>query len=220
MFLSVLAHGGVPRVSRQERGRANFGLQPGRLTFLMDARVVLLLLSVSPFTRLATRYSGSAAALQEEAAKAAFSSPPHGPTLSPAAYRRDLPTQRAVEGFTGHGSGPFSPGGDTHHRDGPGPTLRTFDPGAGIRVPVSASSRGGVWRTIPAEMPSPEVSLPGPFVLAPSPALPVALSWLRTSADGCRVRAESSVRARTRTGRLRRVTILLSSSHPFFWWYT
>ena len=165
MFLSVLAHGGVPRVSRQERGRANFGLQPGRLTFLMDARVVLLLLSVSPFTRLATRYSGSAAALQEEAAKAAFSSPPHGPTLSPAAYRRDLPTQRAVEGFTGHGSGPFSPGGDTHHRDGPGPTLRTFDPGAGIRVPVSASSRGGVWRTIPAEMPSPEVSLPGPFVL-------------------------------------------------------
>ena len=59
-----------------------------------------------------------------------------------------------------------------------------------------------------------------PSSYAPSPALPVALSWLRTSADGCRVRAESSVRSRTRTGRLRRVTILLSSSHPFFWWYT
>ena len=166
------------------------------------------------------RYSGSAAALDEEAAKAAFSSPPPCPTFSPAAYRRDLPTQRTVKGFTGHGSGPFSPGGGTHHRDGSRPTLRTFDPKAGIRVPVNASSRGGVWRTIPAEMPSPKVSLPGPFVLAPSPVLPVLLSWLHTSADWCRVRAESSVRARTRTGRLRRVVILLSSSHPFFPRYT
>ena len=47
----------------------------------MDSRAVLLLLSVFPFTRLAVRYSGSAAALQEEAAKAAFSSPPHRPCL-------------------------------------------------------------------------------------------------------------------------------------------
>ena len=47
----------------------------------MDSRIVLLLLSVSPFTRqfFATRYSGSAAARKEEAAKAAFSSPPRGP---------------------------------------------------------------------------------------------------------------------------------------------
>ena len=33
--------------------------------------------------------------------------------------------------------------------------------GAGIRVSVSASSKGGDWRTIPAEMPSPKVTLPG-----------------------------------------------------------
>jgi hypothetical protein len=47
----------------------------------MDSRVVLLLLSVSPFTRprWRLRYSGSAAARKEEAAKAAFSSPPRGP---------------------------------------------------------------------------------------------------------------------------------------------
>jgi hypothetical protein len=70
-----------------------------------------------------------------------------------------------------------------HHRRGSEPTLRTFDPEAGIRVPVNVSSRGGVWRTTPAEMPSPKVSLPGPFVLAPSPALPVVLSWLRTPAE-------------------------------------
>lgn len=43
----------------------------------MDARVVLRLQSVFPFTHPhgRPRYSGSAAALQEEAAKAAFSSP-------------------------------------------------------------------------------------------------------------------------------------------------
>ena len=47
-----------------------------------------------PFHRAgpASRYSGSAAALEEEAAKAAFSSPPRRHALSPAAYRRDLPT--------------------------------------------------------------------------------------------------------------------------------
>ena len=91
-FLASPLSSGVLRVSRQERGRANLGLQPGRLTFLMDSRAVLLLQSVFPFTRLAVRYSGSAAALNEEAAKAAFSSPPRRPAVSPEVYRRDLPT--------------------------------------------------------------------------------------------------------------------------------
>ena len=120
-----------------------------------------------------------------------------------------------MEGFTGHGSGPFSPGDGMHHRNGSSSTLRTFEPEAGIRVPVNASSRGGVWRTIPAEVPSPEVSLPGPFVLAPSPVLPVLLSWLHTPADNCGVRAESSVRARTRTGRLWCVVYPPFISSPF-----
>ena len=106
------------------------------------------------------------------------------------------------------------------HRQGSRPTLRTFDPEAGIRVPVNASAKGGTWRTLPAHGPSPGVSLPGPFVLTPSPALPVALDWLRTSVEKCRVRAESSGRMRIRPGRLWRLVILLSSPHPFFWWYT
>jgi hypothetical protein len=212
----------VPRVSRQERGRANFGLQPGRLTVLMDSRFVLRLLSVSPFTRPVLRRATPGLLLPSKRRRPRQPSPHRrvAHALSPAAYRRDLPTRRTAEGFTGHGWGPFSPGGGTHHRDGSRPTLRTFDPKAGIRVPASASSKGGDWRTIPAEMPSPKVSLPGPFVLAPSPVLPVALSWLHTSDESCEVRAESSVQARTRTGRLRRAAILLPSPHPFFWWYT
>jgi len=46
----------------------------------MDSRIVLRLQPVSPFTsRLSRSYSGSAAALNEEATKAVFSSPPHNP---------------------------------------------------------------------------------------------------------------------------------------------
>ena len=81
-----------------------------------------------------------------------------------------------------------------HHRDGSRATLRTFDPEAGIRVPINASSKGGDRRTIPAELPSPEVALPGPFVHEPSPVLPVAHGWLRTSAECREVRAERSAR--------------------------
>jgi hypothetical protein len=66
----------------------------------------------------------------------------------------------------------------------------------------NASYRGGDWRTTQAEMPSPEVSLPGPFATIPSPALPVEPPWLHTPVENCGVRAESSVRVRTRTGRL------------------
>ena len=59
----------------------------------MDSPVVLRLQSVSPFTSRGTRsYSGSAAALEEEAVQATFSSPPRCRTLSPVAYRYGLPT--------------------------------------------------------------------------------------------------------------------------------
>ena len=68
--------------------------------------------------------------------------------------------------------------------------------------PQRFSNKGGAWRTTKAERPSPEVSLLGPFETVPSPALPVAPSWLLTPRRVAEVRAESSVRARTRTGRL------------------
>jgi hypothetical protein len=69
-----------------------------------------------------------------------------------------------------------------HHRDGMPSTLRTSEGTAGIRVPVHASTKGGVWRSIPAEMPSPAVARSGPFVRGPSPVLPVARGWLHTLA--------------------------------------
>jgi hypothetical protein len=58
----------------------------------MDSLIVLRLQSVFPFaSRISRSYSGSAAALNEEATKAAFSSPPHCRVVSPVAYRLDLP---------------------------------------------------------------------------------------------------------------------------------
>jgi hypothetical protein len=52
------------------------------------------------------------------------------------------------------------------------------------------------------KMPSPGVTLPGPFVTPPSLDLPVATRWLLTSVVRCGVRARRSVRMRFRTGRL------------------
>jgi len=84
-------------------------------------------------------------------------------------------------------------------------------PRRGFGSPSTLLPKGGAWRTMPAHVPSPEVSLPGPFVLAPPPALPVALGWLHTSAESRRVRAGSSGRTRIRPGRLR--LFCLSSFH-------
>ncbi len=55
-------------------------------------------------------------------------------------------------------------------------------PRGGIRACPNASSKGGDWRPTKAEVPSPEVTLPGPFATAPSPDLPVAPPWLLTPA--------------------------------------
>ena len=52
-----------------------------------------------------------------------------------------------------------------------------------FRISVNASSKGGDWRTKQAEMQSPEVTLPGPYDMRPSPVLPVAARWLLTSAE-------------------------------------
>jgi len=53
-------------------------------------------------------------------------------------------------------------------------------------------------------MPSPDVTLPGPFVTPPSLDLPVVMRWLLTSDEKCGVRARCSERVRSRTGRLQR----------------
>jgi hypothetical protein len=219
-FLASSLSSEVLRLSRQERGRANFGLQPGRLTFLMDSWAVLLLRSVFPFTRPWCATPGLLLPLKRRRLRRP--SPHHRVVraFSPAAYRRGLPTIGRWRASPVMVQDHFLQAATCN-------TLMVRDrhsarsiPRRGFGSPSALPPRGGVWRTIPAEVPSPEVSLPGPFVLAPSPDLPVVLSWLHTTADNCGVRAESSVRARTRTGRLWLVVILLSWPHPFFWWYT
>ena len=83
--------------------------------------------------------------------------------------------------------------------------FRTSSRRTSIRVSL-ALHRGAVTGASPRPiMPSPRVSLPGPFVTCPSPVLPVVMRWQLTSVEWCGVRAESSVQARTRTGRLQRV---------------
>ena len=59
-----------------------------------------------------------------------------------------------------------------HHPRGPPPVIRSAG-GERTSEFLSASSRGGDWRTTKAEVPSPGVSLPGSFATAPSPVPPV-----------------------------------------------
>jgi len=85
-------------------------------------------------------------------------------------------------GLHRYDSRPLSSGGGMHHPRGPsvstvfGPMRRPSD-----SIP-GASPKGGGWHTTQAEMPSPEVTLPGSFVAAHSPDLPAERPWLRTPA--------------------------------------
>ena len=84
-----------------------------------------------------------------------------------------------------------------------------------FRIPVNASSRGGDWRTKQAEVPSPKVTLPGPYDMPPSPVLPVATRWLLTSAE--RAEFEQGVLYGCGPAQVGfRTIILLSLRHPFF----
>jgi len=115
-----------------------------------------------------TNYSGSAAALEQEAVKGDVllhdrMADSFHQWLIESVYRN----ARTAQGFTGHGSGPISPGGDMSHPRGI-LSLTVCANGQGHRGVPSASSRGGEWRAKQAEVPSPGVSLPGPFVTPPS----------------------------------------------------
>ena len=124
------------------------------LTFLMDPTFVLHLQSVSPFTsgRFRRRsYSGSAAIPKEEATKAAFSSPPRCQHRFVGDLSMRLTDRRAAWDFTGHGLGPFSPGGRRQHPRGPWPiTARPATRGPTGRSPT-LPTKGGAWRSTPAE---------------------------------------------------------------------
>ena len=123
-------------------------------------------------------------------------------TISPVAYRSDLPTTGRRRTSPVMTQDLFLQGTTRSTRTGSPPVTvfpATREVSGGL---PSASSKGGAWHTRQAEVPPPGVSLPGPIVTLPSPDLPLGPPWLRTSNDTCRVRAESSVRVRTRTGRL------------------
>jgi hypothetical protein len=145
---------------------------------------------------------------------------PHRRTISPVAYRIDLPTV---------GRRRASPVMTQDHflqaaaritsvvccRRSAFPVAERdcgFSSAIHLRV-VIVAPRG-------PQMPSPRVSLLGPFDTSSSPDPPATTCWLLTSGDSCGVRARSSARMRFRTGRLQRRVILLSSLLPFFKRYT
>ena len=172
MFLSRLAD--FHRFPGKSSGGPILGFSCGT-NYPHGLVVVLRLRPVSPFhdapfpTR---RYSGSAATLKEEAVKATFSSP----TASSEQFHRwlivRLTDRRTGEGFTGHDSGPFSPGGDVHHPRWFSSNNRIVAGEKVFRMTPDASPKGGGWHTMKAETPSPGVFPPGSFAAAPCPDLP------------------------------------------------
>jgi len=98
-----------------------------------------------------------------------------------------------------------------HPRQSASPCL-----GREVGTLVGASSKGGEWRTNSAENAVSRSHLAWPLrrgAFSGAPGGAALASYLRGSRG---VRARCSVRVRSRTGRLWRSVILLSSPHPFF----
>lgn len=123
------------------------------LTLRMSLTFLLRLRSVWPFTsgRFRRRsYSGSAAVPNEKATKAAFSSPSRRRHRFVGDLSVRLTDRRTTWDFTGHGLGPFSPGGGKPHPRGPLPiTVSSAARGPSGTIP-DASAKGGAWRTTQA----------------------------------------------------------------------
>ena len=182
-FLSVAADAVVPRLPGKSAGRP-WGVLAQGLTSLVISSVVLRLQLVFPFTSPCGEATPD---LLLPLKRRRFRQPsPHrrvaepfrpwliGSCLPTVGRRRASPVMtqnhflQAAAGFTRV----------VLIRQSASPDLeRKF------RIPVSASSRGGDWRTKQAEVPSPEVTLPGPYDMPPSPVLPVATRWLLTPAE-------------------------------------
>lgn len=209
------------RFSRQEPGPAGLVASAVAANFPHVVVVVLRLPSVSPFTT--PRFQDAATPVLLLSSKKRRPRQPslhrrivivQKDTFSPEAYMFDLPTigrRRTSPVMTQdhflQAAACITPNGS--------PAITAWLPERrSSESTPSASRRGGVWHTMKAEMPSPGVSLPGPFDTLPSPVLPVETPWLRTSVESCGVRAESSERARTRSGRLWHVSPPLGTS-PF-----
>jgi hypothetical protein len=79
----------------------------------------------------------------------------------------------------------FSPGGCMRHPRG-SPTLTASAPERGHRASPTLHTGAVTGAPRRPKMPSPGVSLPGPFVTAPSPDPPVGPPWLHTLAKAAR----------------------------------
>ena len=188
----------------------------------MDSRVVLLLRSVFPFTSRGGGGATPGLLLPLKRRRLRQPSPQHrvAHALSPGAYRRDLPTIGRWRASPVMAWDHFSPGGCRSHLHGSEAALRTSASEAGIRVPVDASAKGRCLAyhagpcAVPRSLPAWPLR-PRAFSGTPGDSWLAAYLW-----RVCRVRAGSSGRTRIRPGRLWRLAILLSSPHPFFWWYT
>lgn len=147
-------------------------------------------------------YSVSAAVPEVGAVQASFPTSPRNPCLFTGGLWTGLTVVGRRGTFTGHGSVPFSPGGDTWHPRAPVP-VTAWPAREGGRGASPALQTGAVLGAADR----PKCRLPESSCLAPStrlllPDLPLEPPWLRTPAVRREVRAGSSVRARTRTGRL------------------
>jgi hypothetical protein len=109
------------RFSRQERGPADLVASAVTANFPRVIVVVLRLQSVSPFTT--HRFQDAATPvlllpLKRRPSRQRSPHPPHRQNdFTCGLYVRST-DHRTGEGFTGHDSGPFSPGGDVQHPQG------------------------------------------------------------------------------------------------------
>jgi len=208
MFLSITRPIGVSAATSSvfpARARAGqFWAFAKALAFLMDCWVVLRLRSVSPFT--SGRFQPVATPvplypLKNRPIRQRSVHPRIARTFSPKAYRT---TTERSDGVGLHRSWLRSIFSRWSHAAPLRPPSITTSPTAEGTSGVPQRFTSGRWLAhFQAEMQSPEVFPPGPFATNPSPVLPVDPPWLRTLVESCEVRAESSVRVRTRTGRFR-----------------
>ena len=169
----------------------------------MDSSVVLRFRSVFPFIRRGRTTPGLLLSSRSRLSRHRSAHRRVAGAISPMAYTLDLPTAGRRRASPVMSQDHFLQAA-THiitrvvHR-----RRSVLSAMGGCQGIPSASFKGGNWRTRQAAVPTPEVSLPGPFTTMPSPVPPTAPPWLHTSAGDRGVRAESSERTRIRSGRLR-----------------
>jgi hypothetical protein len=165
------------RFSRQERGPADLVASAVTANFPRVVVVVLRLQSVSPFTTYRFQHAATPVLLLPLKRRPSRQRSPHPNrivrTISPVAYTFDLPTIGRGRASPVMAQDHFLQAATCITLDG-SPAITALLPRRGSSGSIpSASSKGGGWHPMKAEMPSPGVSLLGSFATAPPPDLPV-----------------------------------------------